>query len=66
MTGVGEPSAADAPTLLTQATEAVQKATEAVQTTSRGIADAVRRVAGPVLPPIVWRACRAKRPFSPS
>jgi hypothetical protein len=51
MTGVGEPSAADAPTLLTQATEAVQKATEAVQTTSRSIADAVEAGRRPGVPP---------------
>ena len=31
MTGAGEPSGADAPTMLAQATEAVQKATEAVK-----------------------------------
>jgi len=41
MTGAGEPLGADAPTMLVQAMEAVQKATEAVQTTSRSIADAV-------------------------
>ena len=40
MTGAGELSGADAPTMLARATEAVQKATE-VRTTSRSIADAV-------------------------
>jgi hypothetical protein len=40
-TGAGEPSGADAPTMLAQATEAVLKATEAVRTTSRSIAEAV-------------------------
>ena len=41
MTGEGEASGADAPTVLAEATEAVKKATEAVQTTSRSIAEAV-------------------------
>ncbi len=50
MTGVGQPSAADVPTLLTKATEAVQKATKAVQTTGRTSPMPSRRVAGPVLP----------------
>jgi hypothetical protein len=41
MTGAGEPSAADAPTLLTKGHESCSEATEAVQTTGRSIADAV-------------------------
>jgi len=41
MTGKCEASGADVPTVLAEATEAVQKATEAVQTTSRSIAKAV-------------------------
>jgi hypothetical protein len=46
MTGEGEASGADAPTVLAEATEAVKKATEAVQTTSRSIPRPSRRVVG--------------------
>jgi hypothetical protein len=41
MIGKREASGADAPTVLAEATESVQKATEAVQTTSRSIAESV-------------------------
>jgi hypothetical protein len=41
MTGKCKASGADAPTVLAEATESVQKATEAVQTTSRSIAESV-------------------------